>query len=95
MSAAHPVDMRHEDGGAMTPQARELRDLRRILKDHTNAVVTFLRGLDAEMKRPDSNDRGRRIAQMANNLAIDNDMARHFGLGIDLADLNDTKMGVK
>ena len=53
------------------------------LKSLTQAVAKSIAAIDAEMKKPSTPDRGKRIAAITNNLEIENDKARYFGLGID------------
>lgn len=60
---------------------RALRDTRRHLRALTAAVRAFLVALDAEMAKPASPERGRRVARLANDLDLANDAALHFGLG--------------
>lgn len=71
----------------MTTQAEQIRqlrreraELRRHLRDLTRAVKLAVDALDAEMVRPTSSDRGRRIAAITSTLQLANDMAKRFGL---------------
>jgi hypothetical protein len=62
---------------------KEVRNLRKYLTDLTKSVKICLNAFDEEMKKPSSNERGKRIAQICNALEMENDRARYFGLGID------------
>lgn len=55
---------------------RELRRLSDYVKD-------FLVLLDYTMKQPESVDRGRRVADLANKLEMKNDIVRRFTLEIN------------
>jgi hypothetical protein len=54
------------------------------LKQLTAAVSKCLEALDAEMKKPESNERGKKVAAIANALDYANQATRMFGLGDDL-----------
>jgi hypothetical protein len=43
----------------------------------------FMRWLDAEMMKPSTNERGKRIAQATNSLNMAVDNVRYFTLGVD------------
>ena len=62
----------------------ELKESEKYLKSLTLAVSVFLKTLEGVMHMPTSPERGRRVAELANALDMENDLARHFGLGIDL-----------
>lgn len=64
-------------------KTREARELRRHLQDLADGVLLYLDGLDTVMKLPDSPERGRRIAALANALDMANDKARYGALGVD------------
>ncbi len=59
------------------------RDLKKHLRDLSNAVTEHLAALDAEMVKPHGDERGRRIAQLGNALDLANDRVRYFALGVD------------
>ena len=61
----------------------ELRKIKKHLKNLTISVKQCLDAIDIEMKKPSSNERGKRIAKICNVLEMENDSARYFGLGID------------
>lgn len=63
-----------------TNENRELREARKHLRDLTSMVARAIAAIDAEMKRPASNERGARIAQITNALELENDIAKRFGL---------------
>ena len=72
-------------------QKRDTRNLRTNLKALTDQVMRHLVWLDAEMKKPESPERGKQIAKMANVLEVANDAARYHGLGIDFRNDNKDK----
>ena len=53
--------------------------LRKLVNDNQQ----FMRWLDAEMVKPTSVERGRRIAQALNSLGMAVDQVRFFTLGVD------------
>lgn len=59
-------------------------EYKKWLKRLTQAVDKALDAIDEEMKKPSSNERGKRIAQICNFLNLENDAAKHFGLGMSL-----------
>lgn len=72
-------------------QKRDARNLRTNLKALTDHVMRHLVWLDAEMKKPESPERGTQIAKLANALEIANDAARYHGLGINFRTDNKDK----
>jgi hypothetical protein len=72
-------------------QKREMINLRKHLKALTDNVLRHLVLLDEEMKKPESAERGKRLAQLANALEMANDSARYRGLGIDFRKDNKDK----
>ena len=65
----------------MTSETRELRSLRKHLRDLTKMVRLVVKAIDAEMDLPPDSERGKRMARLTNALELANDQARHFGLG--------------
>lgn len=59
------------------------RELKKHLRVLSAAVTAHLAALDAEMKKPESRERGSRIAKLANDLDFANDRVRYFALGVD------------
>jgi hypothetical protein len=59
------------------------KDVRRHLVGLTSAVRTHLAALDQLMLGPSTYKRGRQVARLCNQLDMENDKARYFGLGID------------
>jgi hypothetical protein len=57
--------------------------LRNALISLTTAVMTSIVQLDNEMQKPESRERGARLAKLTNLLEMENDRARFFGLGVD------------
>ena len=55
---------------------------KKYLKQLVSQVELHLKEIDKIMKLPESNKRGRLIAQTCNNLDLIKDMAKRFGLGI-------------
>lgn len=64
----------------MPTTSPELQYLRLL----TKSVRRFLAQLDVLMCQPSTEERGRNIARLCNDLDLVNDSARHFGLNIDL-----------
>ena len=59
----------------------QIRALKRHLRDLTRNVGECLDAIDAEMERPSTPERSKRIAAICNALNMSNDMAKRFGLG--------------
>ena len=59
------------------------KDVRKHLVGLTSAVRTHLAALDRLMQGSSTYERGRQVAQLCNQLNMENDKARYFGLGID------------
>jgi len=57
---------------------------KKYLKQLVLACETAIDQLDIEMKKPASNERGKRIAVITNYLDLQKDQAKHFGLGLPL-----------
>ena len=53
------------------------------LKGLSDGVTVFLSRLDDAMKRPESGERGRQIAELCNVLDMLNDTIRYSYLGVD------------
>lgn len=62
---------------------RHAAQLRKNLEFLTGNVRSYLRCLDGVMKLPESQERGERIALMANGLEMVNDRVRYITLGED------------
>jgi hypothetical protein len=69
-------------GNADAPTRRE-RELKKYLRDLTDAVRLHVQLLDEEMLRPADHERGKRVARLSNDLELVNDRARYFALGVD------------
>lgn len=76
-------------------QKRDMRNQRTHLKALTDHVLRHLVWLDEEMRKPESPERGKRMAALANVLEIANDSARYHGLGIDFRKDNKDKERVR
>lgn len=77
------IERRKSPGGrASTPEAKELRKVKKDLRTLSDVVNAFLASLDEEMQKPYSDQRGRRIAALANGLNLQNDIVRRFTLGL-------------
>ena len=63
---------------------REAREYKKHLKHITAAVRVYVAALDRVMATPHSHGRDQEIARLTNSLELENDMARHFGLGASL-----------
>ncbi len=72
-------------------QKRDMRNQRTHLKALTDHVLRHLVWLDEEMRSPESQERGKRLAALANALEVANDSARYHGLGIDFRKDNKDK----
>jgi len=64
-------------------QAKQAKEYKKHLTELTNAVLIALKAIDEEMDKPSSNERGKRIAKICNELDMANDSARFFALGVD------------
>lgn len=69
---------------------RTLRERTKYLRILTKNVDQFLKWIDAEMQKPSTHDRGKRVAQACNALDLSNQHAKRFGLGRRV-----TKAGMK
>lgn len=67
----------------ITPEQREVRNLKKHLRGLTAQVMTTIAAIDRIMKMPESPTRGKLMAEAMNALEMSNDGARYFGLGID------------
>lgn len=67
----------------MPSSQTQARRYKVVLKELTSEVTKALRALDAAMKEPESVERGRRIAGIANALEMVNDSVHYFSLGVD------------
>ena len=65
----------------MTFDEKHSKKALKILATETAKCLTLL---DIEMQKPESYERGKRIAKIWNKMKFDNDSALHFGLGVDL-----------
>lgn len=57
---------------------------KKYLRELTSQVDKFLDILNEEMKKPSDFERGKRIARLCNFLNMNNDSAKHYGLGVPL-----------
>jgi hypothetical protein len=64
-------------------QRREIRNLRKHLKNLSLNVTACLRAIDLEMHAPSTPERGKKIAIICNALDMANDQTRYFALGVD------------
>lgn len=67
--------------GMLKVSRRDTRELRKYLTVLATTTQRAIAALDAEMLKPHSNERGKRIAEVTNALEMQNDMAMRFGLG--------------
>ena len=65
----------------MTDTERELRKVRKYLRELTRNVSAAITLLDDAMKGASTVERGRKVAAVCNALEFANDSARRFGLG--------------
>ena len=64
----------------MTEDQKEIRKLRKHLRDLTGHVDIWLKGIGNEMSKPSTVERGKTIAMICNHLNLQNDIAKRFGL---------------
>ena len=62
---------------------KEERELKKYLKSLIAQVELHLAEIDKIMKLPESDKRGKLIAQTCNNLDLIKDIAKRFGLGVN------------
>ena len=60
---------------------RDARKYKKALSELTLSISHFLANLDCEMQKPSSNERGRIIARLTNELDMANDSVLHFTFG--------------
>lgn len=65
------------------PMPPNEKKLRRKLTEMTEQVRGFLAMLDGLMVQPSTVERGRKIADLSNRLALYNDGVRYFWCGVD------------
>lgn len=65
----------------ITPEQRQIRDLKKHLRDLTSAVKKATTALDNVMKGPSTSERGQSIAKITNFLEMNNELALRFALG--------------
>lgn len=63
-------------------KARERRVLRQYLRGLTKAAMAFSAALDAEMKKPSDETRGKRVARLLNELDIATDATCRYALNM-------------
>jgi len=68
---------------ALKDWKREAKKKKKALKQLSGCVSSFLVSLDTLMNEPESYERGRKFARIANTLDRANDEARYFELGVD------------
>lgn len=64
----------------MTDEQREVRHLRKYLRECVDAVSCVIFSIDQTMQGPSTPERGKRLAAATNALALARDSAAHFGL---------------
>lgn len=67
----------------ITPDQREIKNLKKHLRGLTAQVMTTISRIDSIMKMPESPLRGKMVAEAMNALEMTNDGARYFALGVD------------
>lgn len=70
---------------------KENRELKKYFESIAVVVAQSIAALDAEMKLPPSNERGKRIAAVCNQLEHVNDSLMHFGLKFEFKKINKIK----
>ncbi len=66
---------------AISGEQREIRALKRHLRDLVKSVSVNLDAIHETMTKVESNERGKRMAAICNSLEMSKDMAERFGLG--------------
>jgi hypothetical protein len=69
---------------ALIAERRTTKKLRAELRALVATCESCLSALDREMKQPSNEQRGKRVAYICNQLELQKDMAKHFGLGMPL-----------
>ena len=70
-----------------------MNNYKKHLKYLTESVNHFLRQLDKVMWEPPAAERGKKIAELTNQLEIQNDSAMRFGLNYGWEKINKIKEG--
>ncbi len=71
---------------------KKAREYEQQLGFLTRGVHAYLKLLDRAMHKPSTEERGREIARLSNELEMANDKIRHFTLDIDLTTGNKRKV---
>jgi len=72
----------------MRTKNKTATEYKQALRQLTEAVQAFENALDAEMAKPSTPERGQRIAQLVNQLTLENQTAMHFALGYSFEKIN-------
>lgn len=65
----------------MTEDQREVRELKKSLRELTTSVATYMSALDKVMAtEKESYERGKKVAELTNKLLLANEIAMRFGL---------------
>ena len=59
------------------------KEIKRYFKELVSQVETHLAEIDKIMKLPESSKRGELIAHSCNNLNLQKDISKRYGLGLD------------
>ena len=66
----------------MTAEQREAREVKKHLRNLVSVCEQAVKAIDAEMERPSTPERGKRIAAITNFLETNKDLAKRFGLNL-------------
>jgi hypothetical protein len=67
----------------------------RKLDDYTRDIVRLIHVIDAEMKKPSDNARGKRMAAILNRLELGNDSVMRYTLGLSFLQIENRKNRVQ
>jgi hypothetical protein len=68
----------------LTPEAKQLRDLRKIAKEFIVVTEDLIGQIDECYKQPESVERGKAVARVVGRLEFVKDQLKHFGLHLKL-----------
>lgn len=75
----------------LTKAEKELRKLKKLVREDCHRIYMAEENIDAIMKGPSTEQRGRLIAAMVNEITMARQSLLHFGLGIKLNELKEIK----
>ena len=66
----------------LSEDAKKARHYKKALKDLIEVLEANIRHFDSVAKEPSSPQKGERLAAVMNNIELQKDLAKRFGLGI-------------